>query len=64
MAAATSRADETIDNGKLNLDADIFSLLTCRQPVAADLRRIIACSRSITDIERIGEHACNLAEHP
>jgi len=61
-AATISRADETIDAGELMLDADIVSLLARRQPVAADLRRVIGTSRAITDIERIGDEAARIAD--
>jgi len=61
-AAAISRADEAIDAGEVDLDADIVSLLARRQPVAADLRKVMATSRSITDIERIGDEAAKVGE--
>ena len=38
------------------------SLLLRQQPVAGDLRRISTAMKVVTDIERIGDHAVNVAE--
>lgn len=61
-AAAIARADAAIDAGEIDLDADIVTLLARRQPVAEDLRKVMATSRSIADIERIGDEAARIGE--
>jgi phosphate transport system protein len=61
-AAAIGRADAAIDAGEIDLDADIVKLLARRQPVAADLRKVMATARSIADIERIGDEAAKVGE--
>lgn len=44
-----------------NIDAEQFTLIARRQPVAADLRAIIAMSRSVAELERAGDEAKKIA---
>ena len=39
-----------------------MTLLLRQQPVAGDLRFISAAMKVVTDVERIGDHACNIAQ--
>ena len=39
-----------------------MTLLLRQQPVAGDLRRISTAMKTVTDIERIGDHAADIAE--
>lgn len=39
-----------------------YNLLLRQQPVAGDLRAVSAALRMLTDLERIGDHATNIAE--
>ena len=39
-----------------------MTLLLRQQPVAGDLRRISTAMKVVTDIERIGDHAADIAE--
>ena len=48
------------------LDAEIerrsIRLIALRQPVAQDLRRTVAAMKTAQNLERIGDHATNIAE--
>jgi phosphate transport system protein len=55
------------DDGKVNdLELTITDrcvlLLATEQPVASDLRRIVACLKAVSDIERIGDYAVHAAK--
>jgi phosphate transport system protein len=47
---------------ELEIDNAIIDLLALQQPVASDLRFIIAAQKINNDLERIGDHAVNIAE--
>jgi phosphate transport system protein len=53
--------DEEIDALEKSIDARGVEVLTRFQPVASDLRQIIAAMKLTTSIERIGDQAVNIA---
>ena len=53
--------DENIDDMEKEIENLCLNLLLCQQPVAKDLRFISAALKMITDLERIGDHAYNIA---
>mgnify|MGYP006272742415 CR=1 FL=1 len=53
--------DDKIDDFEIKLEEDTTRLIALQQPVAKDLREIIVISKLATDLERIGDHACNIA---
>jgi phosphate transport system protein len=55
-------ADERIDTLELEIDNAIIDLLALQQPVAKDLRFIIASQKLNNDLERIGDHCVNIAQ--
>jgi phosphate transport system protein len=55
--------DDEINQLYLDLEEDCIDLLALQQPVAGDLRLIASSFKIITDLERIGDLATNLAEH-
>jgi phosphate transport system protein len=61
-ARAVIMGDREVDAMELELDEACISLLALHQPVARDLRFIAMAMRISNDIERIGDHAVNLAE--
>lgn len=61
-AQAVIEADERIDTLELEIDNAIVDLLALRQPVAKDLRFIIASQKLNNDLERIGDHCVNIAQ--
>jgi phosphate transport system protein len=54
--------DERIDALELEVDNAIIDLLALQQPVAKDLRFIIASQKLNNDLERIGDHCVNIAQ--
>lgn len=56
------KADEEIDQIEKDIEAICLKLLLQQQPVARDLRQISAALKMITDMERIGDQASDIAE--
>jgi phosphate transport system protein len=54
--------DEPINELHVEVDDRCFKLLALHQPMAADLRSIVAAVKINTDLERIGDLAVNIAE--
>ena len=54
--------DVEVDEQEKTIEALCMKLLLQQQPVAKDLRLISAALKMITDMERIGDHATNIAE--
>jgi phosphate transport system protein len=54
--------DNRINSLEIEIDNAIIDLLALQQPVASDLRFIIAAQKINNDLERIGDHAVNIAE--
>lgn len=54
--------DEPINALHIELDDRCFKLLALHQPMAADLRAIVAAVKINTDLERVGDLAVNIAE--
>lgn len=64
LAAAKEiqRQDSLIDQKERDLENMCFKLLLQQQPVARDFRKISAALKMITDMERIGDQAADIAE--
>jgi len=54
--------DEPINQLHIELDNRCFRLLALHQPMATDLRAIVAAVKINTDLERVGDLAVNIAE--
>lgn len=54
--------DIHLNNMELEIEEQAFRLLALRQPVATDLRLIVATMRIATTLERIGDQGVNIAE--
>ena len=54
--------DINIDNVEVEIEEDCLKILALHQPVAIDLRFIIAVLKINNDLERIGDLAVNIAE--
>ena len=61
-AAAIVKGDTRINNMERDIEHRCMTLLLRQQPVAGDLRRISTAMKVVTDIERIGDHAADIAE--
>ncbi|MCG8515481.1 MAG: phosphate signaling complex protein PhoU [Halanaerobiales bacterium] len=53
--------DDQIDDFETMLEEKCTKLIALQQPVAIDLRTIIVISKLVTDLERIGDYATNIA---
>src|SRR5688572_11627727 len=56
------KGDEPINDLHMEVDDRCFKLLALHQPMAADLRVIVAAVKINTDLERVGDLAVNIAE--
>ncbi|MBS0432773.1 MAG: phosphate signaling complex protein PhoU [Proteobacteria bacterium] len=54
--------DDALDAHEREISQDVLRLLALRQPMARDLREILAALRIAADIERIGDYAGNVAK--
>lgn len=54
--------EREIDAKERRIEADCIQLFLQQQPVASDLRLISSVLKMITDLERIGDHATDIAE--
>ena len=61
-AATIVKGDARINNMERDIEHRCMTLLLRQQPVAGDLRRISTAMKVVTDIERIGDHAADIAE--
>ena len=62
MAYDVMTADAEIDQAERDIERLCLTLLLQQQPVASDLRRISSALKMITDRERIGDQASDIAE--
>src|SRR5438034_11690772 len=56
------RGDGPLNSLHIEIDNRCFTLLALHQPMAADLRTIVAAVKINTDLERVGDLAVNIAE--
>lgn len=61
LAEAVIEGDRVIDLAEVEAEEDCLKLLALHQPVANDLRLIIAGIKINNDLERIGDHAVSIA---
>ena len=62
MGDKAKEADSKIDRKERDIEALCMKLLLKQQPVAGELRDISAALKMITDLERIGDQASDIAE--
>jgi phosphate transport system protein len=60
-AAKVNELDRFVDQEELRLDQMCVDLLALRGPIATDLRLIASTLKIIPELERIGDHCCNIA---
>ena len=54
--------DEPLNRLHIEIDGRCFTLLALHQPMAADLRTVVAAVKINADLERVGDLAVNIAE--
>lgn len=62
MAEAVLSGDHELDALELEVEDQAIGLLALQQPMARDLRFIIAAIKVSNDLERVGDHAVNIAQ--
>ena len=54
--------DDIVDNFQLEIEDKCLTMLALQQPMAGDLRTIGTALKIVTDLERIADHAVDIAE--
>jgi len=54
--------DQKVNTLELSITDRCVLFIATEQPVASDLRRIVACLKAVSDIERIGDYAVHAAK--
>ncbi|SCY40860.1 phosphate signaling complex protein PhoU [Alkaliphilus peptidifermentans] len=62
LARKVYEMDDEIDKIELEIEMDCMNLIALQQPMARDLRVIATVLKIITDLERMGDHAVNIAK--
>lgn len=62
MAKDVIRLDKGVDEMEIDIDTHCIKLMALYQPEAKDLRTIIMILKVNNELERIGDHAVNIAE--
>lgn len=62
LARIVIESDVDIDNLEVEIEEDCLKTLALYQPVAEDLRYLVATIKINNDLERIGDEAVNIAE--
>ena len=61
-AEAVIAGDRDVDRLEIEIEAMAVELLALQQPMARDLRFIISAIKASSDLERVGDHAVNIAQ--
>lgn len=61
VAADVIAHDDEVDSLELEIDRDVIEIFALLQPAARDLRFVIAVAKITPILERISDHACNIA---
>lgn len=62
LAKEIIKNDGAVDEMERSIERRCLSLVLRQQPVARDLRHISTALKVVTDLERIGDHAADIAE--
>ena len=61
-AQAVIAGDREVDQLEIEIESMAVELLALQQPMARDLRFIISAIKASSDLERVGDHAVNIAQ--
>jgi phosphate transport system protein len=61
IASAVLQTEERVNAMEVEIDRDLSSIIARRQPTARDLRLLIAISKTIANLERVGDEAARIA---
>ncbi len=62
LAEEVIQKDDVIDNFEEDIEDKCIKLMATEQPLASDLRRIFITTKIVTDLERMGDHAVDIAK--
>jgi phosphate transport system protein len=62
LAEAVLAKDDAVDDMDRKIEAQCIRLLALQQPLARDLRQVESALKVTTDLERIGDHAVDIAK--
>jgi phosphate transport system protein len=60
-ASTVLKLEEQVNAMEIEIDRDLSSIIARRQPTARDLRLLIAISKAIANLERVGDEAARVA---
>jgi phosphate transport system protein len=61
IASQVLEQEERVNKMEMTIDADLSAIIARRQPTARDLRLLIAISKTIGNLERVGDEAARIA---
>ncbi len=61
-AAGVIAGDHRLDDMEVDIEDQCIRLLALQQPMARDLRMVTSALRIASDLERVGDHAVNIAQ--
>ena len=61
LAAQVMTQEERVNQLEITIDRDLSAIIARRQPTARDLRLLIAVSKTIGNLERVGDEAARVA---
>lgn len=62
LAVQVCQKDKLVNRMEVDIDEECTRILARRQPAASDLRLVMAISKAITDLERIGDESKRIAK--
>ncbi len=62
VAERVRAADDDVDEIEIEIDELAMELLALHQPMASDLRLVVTATKVANDLERVGDHAVNIAK--
>ncbi|MEX0622813.1 phosphate signaling complex protein PhoU [Saccharospirillum sp.] len=63
LAQRVIETDNTVNEMELEIDEECTRILALRHPAASDLRFVIAVTKAVNDLERMGDEASKVAKH-
>lgn len=61
LAEQVIKSDRRVNTMEVNIDEECTRILARRHPAASDLRFVLAVTKSVNDLERIGDEAAKVA---